>query len=66
MDAATALPEFFTDEELRERWRCSEMKLWRLRKRGVLRAPIKIGNTNRTKNLTRREDVLAIENGKAA
>ena len=27
---------FFTDKQLRERWQCSHMKLWRLRAKGVL------------------------------
>jgi hypothetical protein len=32
---------FLTDREVRARWRCSQMKLWRLRKRGKL-LPVKI------------------------
>ena len=68
MDAATTqtttLPDFFTDAELRERWRCSEMKIWRLRNRGVLKSPVKLGGVG--VNLTRREDVLAVESGEAA
>ncbi len=28
---------FYTDRELRERWKCSQMKLWRLRKKGKLK-----------------------------
>ena len=26
--------EYFTDQQLKERWQCSEMKLWRMRKKG--------------------------------
>ena len=33
---------FFTDKQLCRRWQCSQMKLWRLRKKGVLES-IKIG-----------------------
>ena len=33
---------FFTDKQLCRPWQCSQMKLWRLRKKGVLES-IKIG-----------------------
>ena len=51
--------EFVNDAELRERWRCSDMKLWRLRNAGKLPKPIKIGGTGR--NLTPLEAVEAME-----
>ena len=50
--------DFFTDRQLRERWHCSAMKLWRLRRRGLLRA-IKVGGTG--PNLTPRSEVKAAE-----
>jgi hypothetical protein len=53
-----AEPAFFTDKQLRERWQCSSMKLWRLRRRGLLR-PIKVGGTG--PNLTPRSEVKAAE-----
>ena len=49
---------FITDKQLRERWQCSPMKLWRLRGRGLLRA-IKVGGTGL--NLTPRSEVKAAE-----
>jgi hypothetical protein len=51
-------PDFYTDKQLRERWQCSSMKLWRLRRRGLLRA-IKVGGTGL--NLTPRSEVKAAE-----
>jgi len=50
---------FFTDTELRKRWSCSHMKLWRLRKAGKLPRPIKIGGCGQ--NLTPASVVMAIE-----
>ena len=50
--------DFYTDRQLRERWQCSSMKLWRLRRRGLLRA-IKVGGTG--PNLTPRSEVKAAE-----
>ena len=50
--------DFYTDRQLRERWQCSSMKLWRLRRRGLLRA-IKVGGTGL--NLTPRSEVKAAE-----
>jgi hypothetical protein len=35
---------FFRDKELEKRWKCSGMKLWRMRKAGILNS-IKIGGT---------------------
>jgi hypothetical protein len=41
---------FYTDKQLCERWQCSHMKLYRLRKSGKMSPPIKFGGTgpNRT------------------
>ena len=50
--------DFYTDRQLRARWQCSSMKLWRLRRRGFLRA-IKVGGTGL--NLTPRSEVKAAE-----
>jgi hypothetical protein len=57
MDATTETV-FYTDKELRERWKCSPMKLWRLRQRGNLKA-IKVGGTG--PNLTPLSEVEAVE-----
>ena len=35
---------FFTDKQLRDRWHCSHMKLWRMRQRGLL-ASIRVGGS---------------------
>ena len=40
--------DFYTDKQLRERWHCSHMKLYRLRAEGILPPPIKIGGRART------------------
>jgi hypothetical protein len=50
---------FFTDKQLCERWHCSLMKLWRLRKAGKLSKPIKIGGSG--SNLTPASVVKALE-----
>lgn len=50
---------FLTDRELKQRWHCSDMKLWRLRNAGKLRKPIKLGGTGT--NLTRLSDAKAVE-----
>ena len=50
--------EYFTDAQLKERWQCSEMKLWRMRKRGQLHS-IKIGDTG--PNLTHCSVVEQVE-----
>jgi hypothetical protein len=54
-------PEFFTDRKLCARWRCSHMKLWRLRSQGKLRKPVKIGDSVRALNLTPAEAVKQLE-----
>ena len=58
-DATTREPVFFTDKQLRERWQCSHMKLYRLRAKGVLSQPIKIGG--RGTNLTPAEAIKQLE-----
>ena len=50
---------FFTDRQLCQRWHCSHMKLWRLRAKGILGQPIKIGG--RGTNLTPAEHVKQLE-----
>jgi predicted DNA-binding transcriptional regulator AlpA len=52
---------FITDKQLISRWQCSAMQLWRLRKRGLLPRPIKIG----LKNLTPFDAVLRLEESRA-
>jgi hypothetical protein len=42
MDETAQTEAFFTDKELRKRWKCSQMKLWRLRQMGKLQT-VKIG-----------------------
>ena len=49
---------FFTDRQLQERWQCSQMKLWRMRKRGTL-ISIKLGGIG--VNLTPMSHVLELE-----
>ena len=61
MDEAKSQELFFTDKQLCERWRCSHMKLWRLRKQGKLTQPIKIGGSGT--NLTPASVVKALEGG---
>jgi hypothetical protein len=41
---------FFTDPQLCERWNCTSMDLWRKRKAGVLKRPMKLPGSriNRT------------------
>ena len=59
MDDASLFDElFFTDKQLCERWRCSKMQLWRLRHRGLLCPPIKLGGW---RNLTPASRVLELE-----
>jgi hypothetical protein len=48
----------FTDADLCERWRCTDMKLWRLRKIGALHS-IKIAGQG--KWLTSAEEVARVE-----
>lgn len=57
MDATTETV-FYTDKELRKRWKCSAMKLWRLRQKGQLKA-MKVGGTGL--NLTPSSEVEAVE-----
>jgi hypothetical protein len=52
---------YSTDKQLRERWRCSQMKIWRLRHSGALKPPVKIGGVARGVNLTPASEVLALE-----
>jgi hypothetical protein len=49
---------FFTDKELCARWRCSAMKLWRLRQQGKLKT-VKIAGVG--VNLTPASEVKALE-----
>jgi hypothetical protein len=50
---------WLTDKELCARWRCSPMKLWRMRASGKLRKGTKIGGTGQ--NLNCLSEVKAIE-----
>lgn len=62
MDDPTAHSDaetFYTDKQLRARWQCSNMKLWRLRRQGKLKPPVKIGGTG--PNLTPASQVKALE-----
>jgi hypothetical protein len=59
MDETAQNEIFFTDKELRERWKCSQMKLWRLRQLGKLKKPMKIGG--RGINLTPGSEVKSVE-----
>jgi predicted DNA-binding transcriptional regulator AlpA len=59
MDETPQNEAFFTDKELRERWKCSQMKIWRLRDKGKLPKPIKIGGVG--VNLTRVSEIKALE-----
>ena len=56
---ATSNEVFYTDKQLRERWQCSHMKLWRLRKQGKLKQPVKIGGGGI--NLTPASEVRILE-----
>jgi hypothetical protein len=57
-DAAKA-PVFISDDELRERWKCSAMKLHRMRRDGRLARPIKPGGGG--KNLNYLSHILEVE-----
>jgi hypothetical protein len=59
---ATIEEVFYTDAQLRDRWQCSHMKLWRLRQQGKLKT-IKIGGTGT--NLTPASSVHALEGADA-
>jgi len=50
---------WLTDRELCDRWRCSPMKLWRMRASGKLRKATRPGGTGR--NLNRLSEVKAVE-----
>ena len=54
---------FYTDKQLRDRWKCSAMKLWRLRRRGLLMS-IRVGGTGHY--LTPASAVAAVEMANAA
>jgi hypothetical protein len=59
MDQTAQTGTFFTDKELRARWKCSQMKLWRLRQDGKLYT-VKIGGVGI--NLTPVSSVRQLEN----
>jgi hypothetical protein len=50
---------FLTDAQICERWHCTQMTLWRKRRDGRLRKPIKIGGVG--KNITQLEHVEEAE-----
>jgi hypothetical protein len=52
---------FLTDAELQVRWKCSKMRLWRLRDEGRLPKPIKLGKSDRSHNLTPLSAVRKLE-----
>jgi hypothetical protein len=60
MDADIAEEAFFTDKELCARWKCSPMKLWRMRNQGKLKRPTKIGG-ELARNLTHASEVRRLE-----
>ena len=63
MDDAISRDEiFFTDKQLCKRWQCSQMKLWRLRKKGLLKS-IKVGGVG--VNLTPASQVIRLEDADA-
>jgi hypothetical protein len=49
---------FLPDPQLKQRWQCSAMKLWRLRKQGILKS-IKVGGVG--VNLTPLSHVIELE-----
>jgi hypothetical protein len=53
---------FYTDAQLCERWQCSHMRLWRMRSKGELCRPVRIGASGRI-NLTPRSEVERLEAG---
>jgi len=61
-DAISRDKIFFTDKQLCRRWQCSQMKLWRLRKKGVLES-VKIGGVG--VNLTPASLVMRLEEADA-
>ena len=44
--------QFFTDEQLRERWKCGRTTLYRMRQEGRLPPPVKISGNSKGRNLT--------------
>ncbi len=53
---------FLPDPQLKQRWQCSAMKLWRLRQKGILKS-IKIGGVG--VNLTPLSHIIQLENAEA-
>ena len=53
---------FFTDKQLCKRWQCSQMKLWRRRKKGLLES-IKVGGVG--VNLTPASQITKLEEADA-
>jgi predicted DNA-binding transcriptional regulator AlpA len=53
------LPEWFRPRDLRRRYGVSDVTLWRWRERGILPAPVKLGNTRSL--FWKRADILAFE-----
>ena len=59
MDHANLREEvIFTDKQLCRRWQCSQMKLWRLRQKGILKST-KVGGVG--VNLTPASQVIRLE-----
>lgn len=63
MTVAPLNDEFYTDKELRARWKCSAMKLWRLRQLGKLHT-VKIGGVGI--NLTPASNIKELEAANAS
>ena len=59
MESPVTEQVFFTDKQLRERWHCSHMTIYRLRADGLLPPPIKLGRG--CKNLTPAEAIRQLE-----
>ena len=59
-DAKAENPDeaFYTDQQLRSRWHCSQMKLWRLRQAKKMKS-FKVGGSGI--NLTPSSEVKALE-----
>jgi hypothetical protein len=51
---------YITDKQLCRRWQCSPMKLWRLRGKGILEKPVKIGGAGSV-NLNRIAHIRQLE-----
>ena len=56
--------QFFTDEELRMRWKCGRTTLYRMRQEGRLPPPVKICGNSKGRNLTPVMVVEELERGK--